>query len=188
MVKKLAKFDVPSRVRKDTIEEYLEKGDSNYTQIFNSISKFMSDIDDSLSEFSSALQSTRYVMEELSKELRKWREEIELQDLEDSDTQGKRKRRKIIKSASEEEFCTPCPEKNQENSQGRPKKRKFLVKVKVEMYSGMQEAQGPDMTLNEDDRAETSSRPAPSGPTSTVLEEPITTEGLVAKQPKEGKL
>jgi hypothetical protein len=115
----------------------------------------------------------RYVMEELSKELKNQREEIELQDLGDSDTQGKRKRRKIVKSASEEEFRTPSPEKNPENSQGKPEKRKFLVKVMVEMDSGMEEAKGPDMTLDEDDQAETSSRPAPPGPTSTVPEEPV---------------
>jgi DNA repair ATPase RecN len=89
-VKKLAKFDTPSRVWKDTIKEFLEKGDSNQTWIFNTLSKFASDIDDSLSEFSSALQLMRYVMEELSKELKNRREEIELQDLGDSDTQGKR--------------------------------------------------------------------------------------------------
>jgi hypothetical protein len=172
-VKKLAKFDAPSRVRKDTIKEYLEKGDSNYTRIFNTLSKFASDIDDSLSEFSNALQSMRYVMEELSKELKNRREEIELQDLGDSDTQGKRKRRKIVKSASEEEFCTPSPEKNPQNSQGKPEKRKFRVKVKVEMDSGMKEAQGPDMTQDADDQAETSSRPTPPGPPSTVPEEPV---------------
>jgi hypothetical protein len=188
-VKKLAKFDAPSRVRKDTIQEFLKKDDTNYTQIFNTLSKFASDIDDSLSEFSSALLPMKYVMEELSKELRNQREEIELQDLRDSDTQGKRKRRKIVESASEEEFCTPSPGKNPENSQGRPEKRKFPVKVKVEMDSGMQEAQGPDMTLNEDNRAETSSRPAPSRQTSTVPKEPVATEeGLAAKQPEEGKL
>jgi hypothetical protein len=190
-VKKLAKFDAPSRIRKDTIKEIPEKGNTNYTRIFNTISKFASDIDDSLSEFSSALLSIRYVMEELSKELRNRREEIEkIQDLGDSDTtQGKRKRRKIINSGSEEEFCSPSPEKYPENSQGRPEKRKFLVKVKVEMDSGMQEAQGPDITLKEDIWAETSSRLAPSGPTSMVPEEPVTTdEGLAAKQPEEGKL
>jgi hypothetical protein len=84
----------------------------------------------------------RYVMEELSKELRSRRVQIEkIQDLEDYDnTQGKRKRQKIIDSGSEEEFCTPSPDKNPENSQGRPEKRKFPVKVKVEMDSGMQEA------------------------------------------------
>jgi hypothetical protein len=161
----------------------------NYTWIFNTLSKFASDIDDSLSEFSSALQSIRYVMEELSKELKNRREEIELQDLGVSDTQGKRKRRKIVQSASEEEFCTPYPEKNPENSQGKLEKRKFPVKVKVEMDSGMQEAQGPDMTLDEDDQAETSSRPTPPRPMSTVSEEPVTTEeGLATKKPKEGKL
>jgi hypothetical protein len=142
-VKKLAKFDAPSRVRKNTIKEYLEKGDSNYTRIFNTLSKFASDIDESLSEFSSALQSMRYVMEELSKELKNRREEIEIQDLGDSDTQGKRKRRKIVKSASEEEFCTPSPEKNPENSQGRSEKRKCPVKVKVEMDSGMHDISTP---------------------------------------------
>jgi hypothetical protein len=152
----------------------------NYTRIFNTLSKFASDIDDSLSEFSSALQSIRYVMEGLSKELKNRREEIELQDLEDSDTQGKRRRRKIVESASEKEFCTPCPENNPENSQGKPEKRKFPVKVKVEMDSGMQEAHGPDITLDEDDQMETSSRPAPPKPMSTVPEKPVTTEeGLV---------
>jgi hypothetical protein len=81
------------------------------------------------------------------------------------------------------------PKRNPKNSQGRLEKRKFPVKVKVEMDSGMQEAQGPDMTLDEDTRVETSSRPAPSGPTTTVPEEPATTvEGLAAKQPEEGKL
>jgi hypothetical protein len=109
--------------------------------------------------------------------------------LGDSDTQGKRKRRKIVKSAFEEEFCTPSLENNRENSQWKPKKRKFPAKVKVEMDSGMQEAQGLDMTLDEDDHAETSSRPAPSGPTSTFPEEPVTTEeGLAVNQPEEGKL
>jgi hypothetical protein len=68
--KKLAKFDAALRIRKDTIEKFLEKGNTNYSWIFNTLSKFASDIDDSLGEFSSALLSMRYVMEELSKELR----------------------------------------------------------------------------------------------------------------------
>jgi hypothetical protein len=64
-----------------------------------------------------------------------------------------------------------------------------LVQVKVEVDSGMQEAQGPDMTLKEDIRAETSTKPAPSGPTTTASAEPATTmEGIATKHPEEGKL
>jgi hypothetical protein len=188
-VKKLAKFDVASRIRKDTIKEFLEKGDTNYTRIFDTLSKFESDIDESLSDFSCALLPMKYTMEELSKELRNQREETEFQDLGDCDTQRNKKRRKIVESASEEEFCTPSPEKNPENSQGRLGKRKSLVKVKWEIDEGMQEAQGPDMALNEDDREETSSKPTPSKQTSTVPKEPTTTiVGLARKQAEEGKL
>jgi hypothetical protein len=74
-VKKLFKFDVASRIRKDIIQEFLEKGDTTYIRIFDTISKFASDIDESLSDFSSALLPMRYVMQELSKELRSQRPE-----------------------------------------------------------------------------------------------------------------
>jgi hypothetical protein len=170
MVKKLFKFDAASRIWKDTIKEFLEKGNTSYTQIFNTFSKFASNIDESLSNFSSAILSMRHIMQELSKELRSQRVDFEkFQDLMDSDnTQDKRKRQKIIDSGSEEEFCTPSPEKNPESSQGKLEKKKTPVKVKVEMDLGMQKAQGPDMMLKEDMRAGTSTRPAPSGPTSTA--------------------
>jgi hypothetical protein len=75
-VKKLFKFDAASRIRKDTIKELLKKGKTTYTRIFNTISKFASNIDESLSDFSSALLPMRYVMQELSKELRSRRPEF----------------------------------------------------------------------------------------------------------------
>jgi hypothetical protein len=61
--------------------------------------------------------------------------------------------------------------------------------VKVEIDKGMQQAQGPDMTMNKEDRAKTSSKTPPSGQPSMDPEEPITTEeGLAEKQTEEGKL
>jgi hypothetical protein len=176
-VKKLFKFDVASRIQKDTIKEFLKKGDTTYTRIFDTVSKFASDIGESLSDFSNALLSMRHVMQELSKDLRSRRPEfVKFQDLEDFDnTQGKRKRQRIVDCGSDKEFCTPSPENNPESSQGKSEKKKGLGKVKVEMDSGMQEAQGPDMTLKEDMRVETSTRPASSRPTSTASEEPVTT-------------
>jgi hypothetical protein len=75
-VKKLFKFDAASRIQKDTIEEFLEKGDMAYIQIFNTISKFAFDIDESLSDFSSAFLSMRHVMHKLSKEFRSRRPEL----------------------------------------------------------------------------------------------------------------
>jgi hypothetical protein len=69
-VKKLFKLDAASRIRKDTIKEFFEKGNKTYTRIFDTISNFASDVDESLSDFSSALLSMRHAMQELSKELR----------------------------------------------------------------------------------------------------------------------
>jgi hypothetical protein len=61
-VKKLFKFDAASRIRKDIFKDFFKKGDKTYTWIFNTISKFASDIDESLSDFSSALLSMRHIM------------------------------------------------------------------------------------------------------------------------------
>jgi hypothetical protein len=190
-VKKLFKMDAASRIQKDTIKEFFEKGDKNYTWIFDTISKFASDVDESLNDFSTALLSMRLVMKELSKDLRNRRPElVRFKDLEDSNnTQSKRKRKRTVNSDGDEEFCSPSPGKNPETSQGKPEKKEILVKVKVEMDSGMQEAQGPEMTLKEDIWAEMSTRPAPSGPMSTASREPATmAEGLATKDQEEGKL
>jgi hypothetical protein len=124
-------------------------GTKNYTRIFDTISKFAADVDKSLSEFDSALMPLKYTMKELSQELRNWRPEgVRFKDLEESDkTQGRRKREKTVLSDSDNEFFTLSPKKNPESSQRKPEKKEIPVKVKVEVDLGMQEAQGPDMTL-----------------------------------------
>jgi hypothetical protein len=45
----------------------------------------------------SEILSLKWIIEELSKELRNQREEIELQDDEDCGTQGNRKKRKVVR-------------------------------------------------------------------------------------------
>jgi hypothetical protein len=108
----------------------------------------------------------------LHKELKNQREEVELQDDRDCSAQGSRKKRKVIPSNTEEDFSVPDQGKNPEKSQGKPKKKKSPVKIKVEIDEGMQKAQEPDTTMSKKDQEETSSKPPPPGQTSTILEEP----------------
>jgi uncharacterized protein (DUF4415 family) len=91
-VKKVFKLDTTSKIRKDVIKEFFEKGKKNYTRIFDSISKFAADVDKYLSEFASALMPLKYTM----KELRNWRSEgVRFKNLEDFDEgQDRRKRKK----------------------------------------------------------------------------------------------
>jgi hypothetical protein len=122
----------------------------------------------------------------LHTELRRRRE---AQDDGDYSAQGRMKRRRVIPSDIEGEFSKLEEGRNPEKSLGKPKKKRSPVKVKVEIKEGMQEAQGPDTTMSEKDQEETSSKPSPTGQTSKIPEEPITTaEGLDRKEPEEGKL
>jgi hypothetical protein len=75
-VNKLAKFDALGRIQTDAIEKFFEKGDTNYKRIFDTLLNFAADVEEALSDFSSALIPVKWVMEELNKELRNQREEI----------------------------------------------------------------------------------------------------------------
>jgi hypothetical protein len=61
-IKKLAKLDVPGRIRTDTIKKFLEKGDTSYKRIFDTLFKFIVDVEEALSEFRDSLHPLKWVM------------------------------------------------------------------------------------------------------------------------------
>jgi Skp family chaperone for outer membrane proteins len=69
-VKKLTKLDVPGKIRTDTINKFLEKGNVNYKPIFDALSKFTNDVEEILSKFQESLQTLQGTMENLSRKLR----------------------------------------------------------------------------------------------------------------------
>jgi hypothetical protein len=140
---------------------------------------------------SSRILSTplKWVMENLHRELMNRKREVELQDNGDCSAQGSRKRKKVIPFDTDGEFSKPEEGKNPEKSPKKPVKNKSPIKVKMEINEGMQEVQGPDMTMSKRDEEKTSSKPPLIRQISTVPEEPVTTaKGLAGKESEEGKL
>ena len=172
-VKKLAKLDTLGRIRTEAIDKFLEKGHVNYKPIFDTLSKFTTEMEEALEEFWKSIHPLKEIMEDLHIELTRRRLS---QNDDDYSAQGRMKRRRVIPSDTEEEFSDP--------EEGRSP-----VKVKVELEEGKQEAQGPDTMMSKKEQEETSSKPSPSGQTSKIPEEPSTTaEGLAGKELEEGKL
>jgi hypothetical protein len=161
-VKKLAKLDVPGRIRTDTIDKFLEKGHANYKPIFDTLSKFTADVEEALDEFKKSIHPLTGIVEDLHRELRDRKREAKLQDDGDCSAQGKRKRKEVIPSNTKGEFSEPEEGRNPEKSLGKPEKKKSPVKVKLEIDKDMQEAQGPDTTMREQDQEKTSSKPSPT--------------------------
>jgi hypothetical protein len=179
-VKKLTKLDVPGRIRIDTIDKFLEKGNVNYKPIFDALSKFTNVVEEALSKFQESLQPLRKTMEELSSKLRARRAEHEFKD--------SRKKRKLISTDTDDDEISD-PGSNPDKSPRKPGKKRSPVKVKTEVDKAMQEAQGPDMIMTHEDKAETSSKPPPTKQSLTVPENATTTSGeLAGIQPGEVKL
>ena len=68
-VKKLAKLNVPGRIRTDTIKQFLEKGSTSYIAIFDTLSKFSADMEEALNKFTESLRPLKGMMENLHREL-----------------------------------------------------------------------------------------------------------------------
>ena len=92
-------------------------------------------------------------MEVLSNKLREQRAEHERQD--------STKKRKLIPTDTDDDEISK-PGSNLDKVPRKPGKKRSLIKVKTEVDKAMQEAQGPDMTMIQEDEAETSSKPPPS--------------------------
>jgi hypothetical protein len=185
-LKKLAKLDALGRIRTETIDKFLEKGHMNYKPIFDTLSKFTTEMEGALEEFGKSIHQLKAIMEDLHTELRRRRQ---AQDDGDYSAQGRMKRRRVIPSDTEGEFSEREEKRSPEKSPRISKKKRSPVKVKVEIEEGMQEAQGPDTTMSEKDQEETSSKPSPTGQTLKTSEKPISiAEGLAGKELEKGKL
>jgi hypothetical protein len=185
-VKKLAKLDTPRRIRTETIDKFLKKGHMNYKPIFDTLSKFTTEMEGALEEFGNSIHPLKAIIEDLHAKLKRRRE---AQDDGDYSTQGRMKRRKVIPSDTEGEFSKPKERGNPEKSPGKLRKKRSLVKIKVEIEEVRQEAQVPDTTMSKKEQEETSSKPSPIGQASKIPEEPsATVEELARKELEEGKL
>jgi hypothetical protein len=197
-VNRVFKLDTAARIRKDVIKDFLEKGDKNYHRIFGAVTKFAKDVNKSLTKFKHALLPLASNLRALSSQ--KPESRVRYHELENShhDTQARRRKGKAVNSGSNDDIASLSPEKKpvekkKPMEETKPEKEKIPIPATVEVDLEMHEAQGVDVAPREDIRMEDSSpmssRPVPSGPTSTASEEPpFTTEALALKDSEDGKL
>jgi hypothetical protein len=55
----LAKLDVPGRIQTNTIKKFLEKEHTSYNLIFDTLSKFIADMEKALGEFKDSLHQLK---------------------------------------------------------------------------------------------------------------------------------
>jgi hypothetical protein len=149
------KLDTAARIRKDVIEDFLEKGGRNYHCIFGAVTKFAKDVDKSLTEFKDALWPMAGNLRDLSSQKPERRFGLHMLEDSDNDAQARRRKGKIVLSGSDEDVDHPSPEKisveeKKLAEEKKPKKEEIPVPTQMEADSEMQEAQGPDVAAKED--------------------------------------